>query len=80
MEQMIENLLAKMGAEMKAQIGSLVSWMDSHYEEMEVKLNPNEREIKASKEEILANMNVWNEEIKASQNHGELTLRLAWKK
>jgi hypothetical protein len=41
--------------------------MDSHYEEMEVRLNPNEGEIKASKEEIIANMKVWHEEIKASQ-------------
>jgi ElaB/YqjD/DUF883 family membrane-anchored ribosome-binding protein len=38
LEQMMEHLLAKMGAEMKAQIGSLVSRMDSQCKEMDVKL------------------------------------------
>jgi hypothetical protein len=58
-DQVMGSLLAKM-AVMKAQVGSLVSWMDSHYEEMEVKLDPNEGEIKTNKEEIIADMKVWH--------------------
>jgi hypothetical protein len=51
---MMEHFLAKMGAEMKAQIGSLVS-------RVEVKLE----KINVSKKEVIVDMKVWHEEIKA---------------
>jgi hypothetical protein len=59
----------------KAQIvGSLISRMDSH-EEMKVKLDPNQEDIKASKEEILTGMKAGHEEMRACHGPGKTEIK-----